>query len=152
MKTVLAILNRSLPLPAKFDLTIHNLPFPALTIRGLDSGPRGLPAIAVCQYRACGAALVRHPEMRFEVAALAREAVDLLPFCRCSDYDQIEECSVVCEGFEPDGRRILRVDRKQLDDQRGLARDWDRLLAAQGFESAYYREWHLPSPLQAAYA
>ena len=152
MRTVLAILNRSLPLPARFEFTIHNQPFPALTIRSITSGPRDLPAIAVCQYRASGTRQLRHPEMCFEVDIRSSFAFDLLPFCRRSEYDQLEECSVYCEGFEPDGRRLIRVDQRRLDDQRCVAHDWDRLLASQGFESAYCREWHVPPLVQPACA
>ena len=152
MRTVLAILNRSLPLSARFEFTIHNSPFPALTIQSNGSGPHGLPAIAVCQYRACGAQQLRHPEMLFEVELRSGSGVDLLPFCWRSDYDQLEEYSIFCEGFEPDGRRVLRVDQRRLDDQRCVARDWDKLLAAQSFEVAYCRQWRVPPLAHPAYA
>ena len=151
MRTVLAILNRSLPLAADFELHIHNAPWPALIVQGIGMGPRGLPAISVSQFRQRGATLLRHPEMRFEAAFLAGEVADLLPFCWRSDYDELEEHSVVRDGAEPDGRPVIHIDEHMLADQRLVARDWDRLLAAQGFEHAYYHAWFL-QPQQQAHA
>ena len=81
MKLVLAILNRSLPLTARFELHVHNHPFPALTIQGIGLGPRGRPTISVFQHRCRDTERLRHPEMRFEVDFLAGSAIDLLPFC-----------------------------------------------------------------------
>ena len=152
MRTVLAILNSLPPSAADFGIQIPNPPYPSLTVRGIGLGPRGLPAVAVFQYRARGARRLRHPEMHFEIAIVAGEAADLLPFCFRSDYDELEERSVIREGLEPNGRPVVRVDESRLDDQRRVARDWDRLLFAQGFMHAYYQTMLLPMPALPAHA
>ena len=140
------------PLAANFGVQVRNPPCPALTVRGIGLGPRGLPAIAVFQHRARGSRQLRHPEMRFEITFVAREATDLLPFCWRSDYDELEEHSVIREGLEPNGQPVIRVDLHRLEDQRSVARDWDRLLLAQGFMQAYYRAWLVPPPSRVACA
>ena len=152
MQIILAILNRSLPLAARFELHVHNHPFPSLTVMGLGSGPRGLPAISVFQHRCRDAAPLRHPEMRFEVEFQAGSAVELLPFCWRSDYAEIEEYSVFRDGAEPNGKSVLRIDAKRLADQRCTALEWNVALAAQGFERAWCHAWHLDTAARIAHA
>ncbi len=152
MKTVIAMLNRSFPLQADFELSVINPPHSPLTVVGIGMGPRGLPAIAVWQYRARGARMLREPEMHFEVEWSRGEVADLYPYSWHSEYAELDEVAVTCEGVELDGRHIVRSDNRMIADHRAFALIWDKELVEKSFEQAYYRFAFLSPPIQNAHA
>lgn len=79
MQTLLAILNRSLPLPQLFTLRITNPPYMTLVIEGIGEGPRGLPAISVAHDGEQNGDPMRDPEMCFGVELKDGKLVDLTP-------------------------------------------------------------------------
>jgi hypothetical protein len=66
MKTVVSILNSSIPLPAHFHIRIDNPPFMPLVLEGIGAGPRGLPAISVAHYGLQNGDAMRDPKICFE--------------------------------------------------------------------------------------
>ena len=152
MKTVIAIMNRSLPLTSDFRLSVVQPPYSPLTIAGIGLGPRRLPAISVWQYRQRGGKRLREPEMHFEVEWRSGEVAELYPYSWHSEYAELDEVAVACLGTEPDGRLLICTDGRMVADQRAFALQWDRELAAQGFEQAYYRAELFTPPSYRAHA
>jgi len=152
MKTVIAILNRSLPLKADFELSVFNPPYSPLFIAGIGFGPHRLPAISIWQYRERGVKKLREPEMHFEVEWRGRDVAELYSYSWHSEYAELDEVAIICDGIEPDGRPILHADIRMVTDHRDFALHWDKKLAAQDFERAHYRAGLFTPPAQNAHA
>jgi hypothetical protein len=67
MKTLIGMLNRLQPLELQFHIKIENPPYMPLTIEGIGTGPRKLPAVSVTHYGEQNGDLMRDPEMCFEM-------------------------------------------------------------------------------------
>lgn len=140
MKTVIAILNRALPLPATFHIQIENEPYMPLTIEGIGTGPRGQAAISVTHYGKQNGDLMRDPEMCFEIETNAEGAViELYPYYWRNDYVGMEQQSVVFDGTDPNNKPLYRIDRFQMNSHLEMAVLWDKNLAAQGFEAVFLK-------------
>ena len=50
MKTLMGMLNRLQPRELQFHIKIENPPYMPLTIEGIGTGPRNLPAVSVTHY------------------------------------------------------------------------------------------------------
>jgi hypothetical protein len=147
MKTVIAILNSVLPLPATFHIQIANEPYMPLTIEGIGPGPRGQAAISVAHYGKQNGDLMRDPEMCFEIGTNAEGAlIELYPYYWRNDYAGVEQQSVVCDGTDPDNKPVYRIRKRQMDEHVDFAVEWDRNLAAQGFDAAFLKS--LPEHLK----
>ena len=67
MKTLIGMLNRLQPRELQFHIKIENPPYMPLTIEGIGTGPRKLPAVSVTHYGEQNGDLMRDPEMCFEM-------------------------------------------------------------------------------------
>lgn len=140
MKTVITILNSSIPLPAHFHIRIDNPPFMPLVIEGIGAGPRGLPAISVGHYGLQNGDAMRDPEVCFEAEFKDGQIVELYPYCWRNDYLGIEQFAVEQDGRDPTGKKLCRVDHKVIFGLLELATTWDKNLAAQRFDSVFVRQ------------
>jgi len=137
LKTVVSILNASLPLHPHFHIHIDNQPFMPLVIEGIGTGPRGLPAISVAHYGLQNGDSMRDPEICFEVEVKDGQVIELYPYYWRNDYLGIEQFAVEEEGTDPKGNKLCHVDQKTIFGLCQLAAEWDRNLAAQRFDSAF---------------
>jgi len=136
MNTLIGMLNRLQPLEPQFHIKIENPPYMALTIEGIGTGPRNLPAVSVTHYGKQNGDLMRDPEMCFEMEIQNGQTVALMPYYYRNDYMGIEELSV----REGQGReQAVLIHFKQIQQHGKFARSWDRNLKRQGFEGALLR-------------
>ena len=110
-----------------------------LTIEGIGTGPRNLPAVSVTHYGEQNGDLMRDPEMCFELQIQDGQIVALMPYYYRNDYMGIEEQSVSEGQRSQDGEQTIRVHLKQIRQHGKFARLWDRNLKQQGFEAALLR-------------
>ena len=139
MKTLIGMLNRLQPLELQFHIKIENSPYMPLTIEGIGTGPRNLPAVSVTHYGEQNGDLMRDPEMCFEMEIQNGQTIALMPYYYRNDYMGIEEQSVIEGQRSQDGEQPIRVNLKQIREHGTFARSWDRNLKRQGFEAALQR-------------
>lgn len=141
MKTVIEILNQSMPLPRGFHLHIENAPYMPLDIEGIGSGPRGQRAISVAHYYSQNGDAMRDPEMCFEVGIdEAGQIVELYPYSYICDGLGLAQESVEEDGTDRDGKPVFHTDTAMLRQQIAFALQWDRNLAEQGFLTAFHAD------------
>ena len=139
MKTLIGMLNSLQPLELQFHIKIENPPYMPLTIEGIGTGPRNLPAVSVTHYGEQNGDLMRDPEMCFELQIQDGQIVAVMPYYYRNDYMGVEEQSVI-EGQRSQGReQTIRVQVKQIRPHGTFARSWDRNQKRQGFEAALQR-------------
>ena len=139
MKTLIGMLNRLQPHELQFHIKIENPPYMPLTIEGIGTGPRSLPAVSVTHYGEQNGDLMRDPEMCFEMEIQNGQTVALMPYYYRNDYMGIEEQSVNEGQHSQDGEQPIRVNLKQIRQHGAFARSWDRNLKRQGFDAALQR-------------
>ena len=139
MKTLIGMLNCLQPRELQFHIKIENPPYMPLTIEGIGTGPRNLPAVSVTHYGEQNGDLMRDPEMCFELQLQDGQIVALMPYYYRNDYMGIEEQSVSEGQRSQDGEQTIRIHLKQIQQQGKFARLWDRNLKQQGFEAALLR-------------
>jgi hypothetical protein len=129
MQTVLDILKRAGGYRPTLSLKIENLPYMALVIEAIGSGPMSLPALSVVHYSEQNGDLMRDPEMCFELGFGG--GPHLNPWYYRNDYVAVEQFS----------RNIVRdhyVHLIQLHEQHvRFAKSWDNNLRLQGFADAF---------------
>jgi hypothetical protein len=128
MKTILRILERAGGYRPSLYLKIEKPPYPPLVMDAMDeSGPCGLPALSVAQYRDA----LCEPEMCFELSKPPLCSLELVAFHYRNDYLGLEQYSRYIDGtnyvFVPD----------LYEQHRKFARLWDRNIRAQGFLEAF---------------
>ena len=139
MKTVIEILNQSMPLPRGFHLHIENEPYMPLDIEGIGSGPRGQRAISVAHYYSQNGDAMRDPEICFEVGTdQAGQIVELYPYCYINDGLGLFENSVERDGTDREGKPAVHTKEAMLNKQIAFSLLWDRNLAEQGFLKALH--------------
>jgi hypothetical protein len=129
MQTVLEILKRAGGYRPTLSLKIEHLPYMALVIEAIGTGPMGLPALSVAHYGEQNGDLMRDPEMCFELGLAGGAHLD--PWYWRNDYVAVEQWS----------RNIVRdhyVHLIQLHEQHvRFAKTWDNNLRLQGFAQVF---------------
>lgn len=129
MQTILDILKLAGGYRPTLYLKIENLPYMALVVEAIGTGPMGLPAISVAHYGEQNGDPMRDPEMCFELGFAGGAHLD--PWYWRNDYMAVEQWS----------RNIVRdhyVHLIQLHEQHvRFARTWDNNLRLQRFTDAF---------------
>lgn len=135
MKTILSILKKAGGWRPNLYIRIENPPYLPLVIEGMpESGPLGLPALAVAHYGEQNGDAMRDPEMCFELGFAG--GPHLNPFYWRNDYVAIEQWS----RFIREGNYCFHT---QLHEQhKRFAKLWDKNLRQQGFAEAFERQRH----------
>jgi hypothetical protein len=139
MNTLIGMLTRLQPREPHFHVKIENPPYMPLTIEGIGTGPRNLPAVSVTHYGEQNGDLMRDPEMCFEMEIQSGQIVALMPYYYRNDYMGIEEQSVTEGQHGQGGEQTVLSHFKQIYQHGKFARAWDRNLKRQGFEAALQR-------------
>lgn len=130
MKTILNILKKAGGWRPNLYIRIENPPYLPLVIEGMpESGPLGLPALAVAHYGEQNGDAMRDPEMCFELGLAG--GPHLIPYFWRNDYVAVEQVSraIIHDHY------VALLELQKQHEQ--FAETWDSNLRLQGYEEVF---------------